>query len=143
MGESIDDKVIEASEDEIIVSIDDLEAGWNTAQTEEKGKETFFNDDLTVVINVDKYQDIDSAKEGYNQLKKEKTDGTASDDVDYGNEGFFVNPFEGLVIIGFRGANFVIKIQTSTAEGATSDPEKASRDMAQIMVENMVEIQNN
>lgn len=140
-----EDEVIDANAEEIIVRLDDLDSGWSGGLEEDENSDAnavYLNEDVTVEITVDEYSDIESAEAGYDELESEETESASSDSLDYGNEGFLVNPAEGLIIMGFRAGNFVFKIESFTTEGSTTNPEDPARDMADIIVDKIADIQD-
>lgn len=136
------DSVIDTDVGNVIVTLDDLDAGWSGGE-EGEGEAYFFNAGKDVEIVITGHSDISTAQTAYDDLKSENTNNTASDDVSYGHDGFLVNPFEDYVMIGFRAANFVIKINSYTQESSVADPEDFGRDFAQIIIDKMVNAQNN
>jgi hypothetical protein len=136
------DSVIDADVGDVIVTLDDLEAGWSGVEPGE-GDAYFLNEGKDVEIAITDHSDISPAKTAYDDLKAENTDNTASDDVSYGHEGFLVKPYEDYVMIGFRAANFVVKIDSYTQESSLANPEEFGREFAKIIIGKMVDAQNN
>jgi hypothetical protein len=137
------DEMIDAKVEDVIVKLNDLEAGWS-GELEEGGDydAVYFTDDVTIEITVEEFSDIGSAENGYDKLMEEETQNTATDDVDYGNDGFLANPFEGFVLIGFRAGNFVFGVYSTATESAMTDPEDPAKDMAEIMIDKVADIQS-
>jgi hypothetical protein len=143
---AIDDELIEADPEEVIVRSDDLDSEWRGGLRESGSNEAsaaYVNEDINISIEVVKNSDIESAEERYNQLKSEQTGSTDSNSVSYGNEGFIVNPTDGLVIIGFRAGNLAFGIISNIDQSSSTDAEGPARNMAEIMVEKIVDIQSN
>lgn len=141
-GGELTDSVIDTDVENVMVTLDDLEAGWSGGE-EGEGEAYFYNEGKDVEIVITDYFDISAAQTAYDDLKSENTNNTASDDVSYGQEGFLVNPFEDYVMIGFRAANFVVKIKSYTQESSLANPEDFGRKFAQIIIDKMVNVQNN
>jgi len=134
--EETPDEAIEADVQDVIVTLDDLESGWSGGLDDEnEGEATFFNDNVTIEIKVDKLSNVTQAESTFDELESDETESTSSDSIDYGNEGFLVNPMDGYVVLGFRAGNLVIRISSATVEGSFTDPENPARDFADKIVE--------
>jgi hypothetical protein len=138
--DGLTDSVIDADPSDVIVTLDDLEAGWSGG-VEDEGEAYFFNEGRDVELVITDHSDIPAAETAYDNLKSENTANTASDEVSYGMEGFLVNPGEDIVVIGFRAANFVVKVNSFTQESSLADPENFGREFAEMIVEKITNAQ--
>ena len=139
----IEDETISAEVGEVIVTLDDLESGWSDGGGgDSEGEAVFLTDEVTVEISITRHSSVSEAEGVFDDLRAEQTEGTSSDSVEYGNEGFTTNPFDDYVFLGFRAANFVVEIESYTEEFALTDPEDTARDFADIIIEKIVNAQS-
>lgn len=145
---SIEDTVIDADAENVIVRPDDLDSGWTGGLEEGSSSNnagaSYANGDREVSIGVNKHSDIESAEERFDNLQNERNPTLNEDywnDVDYGNEGVLAKPTSQAVSIFFRGGNFTIG-NLSEVSSSSIDPEDLARNMTEIMVGKIVDIQN-
>jgi hypothetical protein len=135
-----ENEVIDATAEEVIVTIEDFGSGWQRVESED-GMREFYNteDELSISVEINSFDDIQSAEQAYERMKTEETDDgrIGFDEVNIGNNGMVVEPVSGLAIIIFRAGNFVAKIESFISETSFADPRNEGTGVAGMIVENI------
>lgn len=143
-GASVQDEPIDASPEDVIVSIEDLGAGWAVGE-ERDGYREFVQteNEHYVTIEIEEYESIQTAESEYQSTVDEVTEGGdfGTDEINYGNEGVIVKPVDQLNIMVFRSSNLVVTIRAQTDQFSLTRPQDIAENMADIIVENINNIQ--
>lgn len=135
-----ENEVIDATAEEVIVTIEDFGSGWQRVERGDGMRELYNSEDeLSVVVEIDSFDDIQSAEQAYESMKTEETDDgrIGFDEINIGNKGMVVEPVEDLAIIIFRAGNFVTKIESFISETSFADPRDEGTDVANMIVKNI------
>lgn len=151
IGEDIDDdeddgtadvpeSAIDATPNEVIVRETDLETGWRVTEIQ-GGQGTYLHagNSLTMTVDIQDHDDVQSALEDYQAREAARLEeGYAIDDVEHGNEGYFllIGDVSGKIV--FLAGNFVIEIQALVyEEGVDVDLHAQTETFAEIIAENI------
>lgn len=140
----VEDEEIDAEPADVIVTVEDLDAGWRQVSQEDESA-TFLNpaDDMSVDVFVNKHGSVEDARDDYEaRLAIEHDEGFGVDELDIGNEAYLVLLDSVLAKVVYRAGDFVIEVQaTAFTDAGDADVEAEAKRFAGKVEENIDEHQ--